>query len=136
MSLLYEFHHFYLVFDSLKQLNLPKIWIFPNNDAGSNIIKSIPKTNALNDYSASPDFLFSIVDIIEKYKPNIILEAGSGVSTIIASYGLKKYNPDGKIISLDHDKKYADTTKIEIKKHQLEQHSKINDAICELFYKK
>ena len=33
-----------------------------------NIIKSIPKTNALNDYSASPDFLFSIVDIIEKYK--------------------------------------------------------------------
>lgn len=90
-----------------------------------NIIKSIPKTNALNDYSASPDFLFSIVDIIEKYKPNIILEAGSGVSTIIASYGLKKYNPDGKIISLDHDKKYADTTKIEIKKHQLEQHSTI-----------
>ena len=86
-----------------------------------NIVKPIPKTNALNDYSASPDFLFKIIDIIEKNKPNLIIEAGTGTSTIIASYGLKKYNPNGKIISLDHDKKYAQISKREVEKHELQQ---------------
>ena len=62
------------------------------------IIKALPKTNALNDYAASPDFLHMIIDIIDEKKPNLIIEAGSGVSTLIASYALKKYNPSGKII--------------------------------------
>lgn len=90
-----------------------------------NITKTLPRTNALNDYAASPDFLCTIVDIIEKNKPNLIVEAGSGVSTLIASYALKKYNPKGKIISFDHDDLFANLTKEEIHKHQLNKYSEI-----------
>ena len=90
-----------------------------------NIMRPLPKTNALNDYAASPDFLYEIIHIIEKYKPKVIIEAGSGVSTLIASYSLKKYNPGGQIISFDHDKLYADITSKEIEKHDLQKYSKI-----------
>ena len=93
-----------------------------------NITKPLPRTNALNDYSASPDFLYKITEIIEKYKPELIIEAGSGVSTLIASYSLKKYNSKGQIISLDHDKKYSNFTKNEIVAHELEKYSKIIHA--------
>ncbi len=89
------------------------------------ITKTLPRTNALNDYAASPDFLRAIVDIIEKNKPNLIIEAGSGVSTLIASYSLKKYSPKGKIISFDHDMLFANKTKEEIKNHELEDYSEI-----------
>ena len=89
------------------------------------IIKALPKTNALNDYAASPDFLHMIIDIIDEKKPNLIIEAGSGVSTLIASYALKKYNPSGKIISFDNDEFFANVTIKEIKTHKLEKYSEI-----------
>ena len=90
-----------------------------------NITKTLPKTNALNDYAASPDFLNTIVNIIEKHKPDLIIEAGSGVSTLISSYSLKKYNPKGKIISLDHNDLFASLTKKEIHEHQLDKYSDV-----------
>ena len=90
-----------------------------------NITKTLPKTNALNDYAASPDFLCTIVDIIEENKPDLIIEAGSGVSTLIGSYSLKKYNPKGKIISFDHNDLFASLTKKEIHEHQLDKYSDV-----------
>ena len=85
------------------------------------IDKRLPSTRG---YAASPDFLYTIVDIIKKNQPKIIVEAGSGISTIISAYAFKKYG--GKhIISFDHEKKYADLTKKEIKYHNLEKFANV-----------
>ena len=51
------------------------------------IKKSLPNTRG---YAASPDYLSKINEIIKEKNPQLILEAGSGVSTLIASYALKK----------------------------------------------
>ena len=48
------------------------------------------------------------LSIIFSIKPDTILELGSGVSTIISAYCLKKIG-NGKIISLDHEKEYYRT---------------------------
>ena len=66
--------------------NLTNCSISKNNndivaDLNLNILKKATKYNR---------------DIIEKNKPSLIVEAGSGVSTLIASYSLKKYG-GGKI---------------------------------------
>ena len=89
-----------------------------------NITQVMPKTNALDDYAANPDFLVLINDLIKENKPKTIIEAGSGVSTLIVAYSLKKYS-DGKIFSLDHEKKYADLTRRGIKKHNLHNYADI-----------
>tara|TARA_B110000881_G_C18540667_1_gene498377 strand:- start:748 stop:1410 length:663 start_codon:yes stop_codon:yes gene_type:complete len=60
-----EFHktqkNFDIFFESLKLIDLPKIWILPNNDAGSNIIKSNVLKKRTNDI-----FIFDNVNR-EKY---------------------------------------------------------------------
>ena len=61
------------------------------------ITKKLPNTRG---YAGSPDYLYEIKEFIKESNPNFILEAGSGVSTIIAAYTLKKYGR-GKIVSLD-----------------------------------
>tara|TARA_Y100000996_G_scaffold630_1_gene570 strand:- start:467 stop:1240 length:774 start_codon:yes stop_codon:yes gene_type:complete len=84
-----------------------------------NIKKPILASNALDDYAANPDFLFLINDIINKYKPSVIVEAGSGVSTLICAYSLQKLS-NGKIFSLDHDKDYQSIVKSSISEHYLD----------------
>ena len=90
-----------------------------------NIIKKIPNTRG---YAASPDFLYVINQIIKEEKPKLIVEAGSGVSTLIASYSIKKYNSDSKIISLDNDEHYANKTISDISNHNLEGFSQVIHA--------
>ena len=80
-----------------------------------NITKKLPSTRG---YAASPDYLYKIKETIDKNKPNLILEAGSGVSTLITAYCLEKIGK-GKIISLDHNEQYAKLTQDELKKHNL-----------------
>ena len=78
-----EFYHtkknFEIFFDSLKQLNLPKIWILPNNDAGSNIIKS----NIIK-YRRNDTFVFDNINrekylYVLKYASCIVGNSSSGI---------------------------------------------------------
>ena len=90
-----------------------------------NIVKKIPNTRG---YAASPDFLYVINQIIKEKKPKFIVEAGSGVSTLIASYSIQKYNSDSKIISLDNDAHYANKTISDISNHNLDEFSQVIHA--------
>lgn len=54
------------------------------------------------------------------HNPRTVVELGSGVSTILLGKVLKKSNTNAKIISLDHDKNWADKTKSLVEKAGLE----------------
>tara|TARA_B110000116_G_C16784723_1_gene560264 strand:- start:1161 stop:1928 length:768 start_codon:yes stop_codon:yes gene_type:complete len=88
------------------------------------IKRPLPHTKG---YAASPDFLLEIINIIKNMKPSVIIEAGSGVSTLVAGYALKQ-NKHGKIFSLDHDEKYTNLTKKEIVNHNLQKYSEVVHA--------
>ena len=60
--------------------------------------------------AASPDFLKLLVDTILSEKPKLIVELGSGISTILAGKALEK-NGAGKLISIDNEEKYAELTR-------------------------
>lgn len=72
----------------------------------------------MRDWAISPDFAAVLISIICEYKPKTILEASSGVSTLISAYCLKELGC-GNILSLDHEKEYADKSKANIKQHGL-----------------
>ena len=55
---------------------------------------------ATRKMAASPDFLKLVVDTILTEKPKLVVELGSGISTILAGKALEK-NGDGDIISID-----------------------------------
>ena len=79
-------------------------------------IKLLPPTRG---WAGSPDFLAKIIEVIFKEKPAFILEASSGVSTVIIGLALK-LNNHGKVISLDHETRYADITRASVKVNEAE----------------
>jgi hypothetical protein len=69
-------------------------------------LKFLPATRG---WAGSPDFLAKIVELIIKEKPLFVLEAGSGVSSVIIGLTLK-LNNYGESVSLEQDISYATIT--------------------------
>lgn len=84
--------------------------------------KSLPY---MTGWAATPELALFLFEEIQKYKPKYILELGSGISTIVASYALKQ-NGYGAIIALDHDETFANKTRSHLKRHDVENFAKVN----------
>jgi predicted O-methyltransferase YrrM len=81
----------------------------------------------MRDYAIYPDFASTLVGLILEEKPKVILELGSGVSTIISGYCLEQLGR-GKIWSVEHDKKYAGITRKNLRLHEVEKYAKVIHA--------
>jgi len=86
-----------------------------------NITRPLPK---MRGAAIAPDFANILVSIMLENKPEVILECGSGVSTLIISYCIKKLG-SGHIWSLDHEKKYLDITRKNVQIHGLENYASV-----------
>jgi len=88
-------------------------------------IKYLPATRG---WAGSPDFLHKIMEIILKNKPNFVLEASSGVSSLIIGLALKM-NKYGRALSFEHDLSYAEITRKNIEINEIESSTVINSPI-------
>ena len=84
----------------------------------------LPSTRKM---AASPDFLKLVVETILTEKPKLVVELGSGISTILAGKALEK-NGAGILISIDHDDKYAKLTRKKICLEKLSDITKVVTA--------
>lgn len=85
------------------------------------IYKSLPNLKhlpATRGWAGSPDFLAKLIELIIKEKPHTVLEASSGVSTVVIGLALK-LNNYGKVISLDHEELYAKSTIGNVKSNEI-----------------
>jgi hypothetical protein len=57
-------------------------------------------------WAGSPDLLKKIAEVVLMDRPALVVEASSGVSTLVIAYCLKQLGR-GKVVSLEHDAKYA-----------------------------
>jgi predicted O-methyltransferase YrrM len=78
----------------------------------------------MRDWAISPDFANLINSLIYEMRPKMVLETGSGVSTLIAAYSLKERDC-GRIISLEHDDIYARKSARNVFLHDLQDVSKV-----------
>lgn len=72
---------------------------------------SIPPTRG---WAASPDLLLTIYETVKKINPSLVVELGSGVSTLVAAKSGAR-----KVVSLDGSKEYAEMTRNLIKEHRV-----------------
>jgi hypothetical protein len=73
-------------------------------EALTSIYESLPNLKflpATRGWAASPDFLSKIIEMMLHNKPQLVLEAGSGTSTIVIGLALELIG-SGKSISIDH----------------------------------
>ena len=79
---------------------------------------------SMTGMAITPDFARILTDKILELKPNIIVETGSGVSTLITAYACKK-NGKGKIYSLENHQYFAAESAKNIQLHGLEEFAEI-----------
>lgn len=82
---------------------------------------------SMRDWAASPDLLKKITELILTGKPTLVIEASSGVSTLVSAYCLRQLGR-GKVISLEHEPKYAAITRGFIEFHGLQEFATVVDA--------
>ncbi len=78
----------------------------------------------MRDWAISPDFANTIISLIYERRPKLILEVGSGVSTILEAYCLNQIG-GGTIISLENDPQFSVRTAENIKKHGMDHIAQI-----------
>jgi len=71
--------------------------------------------------AGSPDFFKVIIEHCIKLQPQVIVEAGSGVSSVVISEWLRSVQSDAAHYALDHLEKYAGETARKVEN----QHSKV-----------
>lgn len=82
---------------------------------------------ALGGWAIAPDFANLLISHINEQSPKVVLELGSGTSTLLAAYSMKEHG-EGKIYSLEHSKECATNTRNMLKKHGLQDMAEVIHA--------
>jgi predicted O-methyltransferase YrrM len=85
---------------------------------------------ATGNWAASCDFLALLARTILLRRPRLVLECGSGSSTVVAAYALKRAG-GGRLVSLDHAEEYAERTRAELAAHGLRDVAEVRVAPLE-----
>ncbi|MBB4804744.1 putative O-methyltransferase YrrM [Chryseobacterium defluvii] len=85
----------------------------------NNFVKPILPFPNTRNWVSSPDFLAVIVKNVLLKRPKVIVELGSGVSSLYGGYLLKQHHIEGKLYSVDHEIDYTKKAINLVKDHQL-----------------
>lgn len=73
----------------------------------------------LDSWSAAPDLLLHIANLIATVKPRVIVECGSGVSTLVMARTAELVSPGSRVVSIEHDPEFVQRTRVLIGLHKL-----------------
>ena len=79
----------------------------------------------MGGWAVSPDFAAQMITEVSDRRPQLVLEASSGVSTVLIAYCLERQKASGRVIALEHDASYAERSRAEIARHGLQQYAEV-----------
>jgi Methyltransferase domain len=85
----------------------------------------------MRGFAIAPDFALVLAQLIAAERPRLVVETGSGVSTLVIGYALEQLGAGGRVIALEHDPAYAEATRALIREHGLDAHASVVDAPLE-----
>jgi len=77
-------------------------------------------------FALNPTDLLDLLHLIRTRRPRLVLELGSGTSSVWIGYALERCG--GRLISLDHDAGYAEKTRAALAAHGLTGVAEVRDA--------
>jgi predicted O-methyltransferase YrrM len=109
---------------------------FRQVEAIQNLSAILPTSDVLpatRGWAASPDLLLVLVDQVITQRPSLIVECGSGASTLWLALALRRFGIDGRIVALDHDPVFAAKTRDFLARHGVSDLAEVRDAPLEDF---
>ncbi len=81
----------------------------------------------LADWAISPDLAQLLVETVLDVRPRVVLECGSGASTVLVAYALERAG-GGEVIAIEHDARTAEHTRQALRRHGLEGRARVVEA--------
>jgi predicted O-methyltransferase YrrM len=109
---------------------------FRQLEALQNLNAVLPATDVLpatRGWAASPDLLLVLVDLMISERPSLVVECGSGASTLWLALAMRRFGVDGRIIALDHDPVFGGKTRDLLARHDVGDLAEVRDAPLESF---
>lgn len=109
---------------------------FRQLEALQNLNAVLPTSDVLpatRGWAASPDLLLTLVDLVITERPSLIVECGSGASTLWLALALRRFGIDGRIVALDHDPVFSGRTRDFLARHDVLDLAEVRDAPLESF---
>jgi predicted O-methyltransferase YrrM len=82
-------------------------------EALQNLYAMVPvgrRVPPLRGWAASPDLLLLLVELLRAERPRLMVECGSGASTLWAALAIRRFGLDTRVVALEHDAAYAQQT--------------------------
>jgi protein-L-isoaspartate O-methyltransferase len=79
-------------------------------------------------WAASPDLLLRMVDELLVRRPAVVVECGSGLSTVMLALAVEQHGLPTKVIALEHDADYAASTRALLERHGVARHADVRVA--------
>jgi len=109
---------------------LRQVEALTNLDAMMPLDRPMP---AARGHPVLPDLLLLLVDAVRRIRPGLVVECGSGTSTLWLARALRHFGIDGRVVALEHDKQYATQTRQYVEDHDLTELADVRDAPLETF---
>ena len=109
---------------------------FRQLEALQNLSVLLPANDVLpatRGWAASPDLLMVLVDLVISERPSLVVECGSGASTLWLALAIRRFEIDGRIIALDHDPVFGGKTRDLLARHDVGDLAEVRDAPLESF---
>ena len=109
---------------------------FRQLEALQNLSAVLPASDVLpatRGWAASPDLLVVLVDLVITQRPSLVVECGSGASTLWLALAMRRFGIDGRIIALDHDPVFGGKTRDILARHDVRDLAEVRDAPLENF---
>jgi predicted O-methyltransferase YrrM len=109
---------------------------FRQLEALQNLSALLPASDVLpatRGWAASPDLLAVLVDLVIAERPSLVVECGSGASTLWLALVMRRFGIDGRIIALDHDPVFGGRTRDFLARHRVHGIAEVRDAPLESF---
>lgn len=78
------------------------------------------------NWALNPTDLLELLFVVDRERPGRVLELGSGTSSIWLGYALAKHA--GRLVSVDHDREYAERTRAHLRRHGLDRVVEVREA--------
>ena len=88
---------------------------------------------ATRGWAASPDLLLMLVDLVISERPSLVVECGSGASTLWLALAMRRFKIDGRIVAFDHDPVFGSKTRDFLARHDVQDLAEVRDAPLESF---
>jgi predicted O-methyltransferase YrrM len=109
---------------------------FRQLEALQNLSAVLPATDVLpatRGWAASPDLLAVLVDLVITERPSLVVECGSGASTLWLALAMRRFEINGRIVALDHDPVFGGKTRCLLARHDVRGLAEVRDAPLESF---